>query len=58
MDLLCEGDGGIVVRDGARGGGVGAGQSNTVVDVEDAGGTARRPDNSSGGNQILLGVDL
>src|SRR4029434_2169947 len=57
-DLLGEGDGGVVVGDEAAGAGVGAGQGDAVVDVEDAGGAARREDVAGGGDLVVLGVDL
>ena len=58
VDLLGEGDGGIVVGDEAAGRGVGAGQGDAVVDVEDAGGAARRVDDAGSGDLVVLGVHL
>lgn len=58
MHLLGEGNGGVVVRDLAKGRAVGRRESNAVVHVEYARGAARRPDDGSGGDQILLGVDV
>ena len=50
MNLLGESDGSVVVGDLTEGGRVAAGQRNAVVDVEDAGGAARRPDHGGSGN--------
>lgn len=58
MDLLGEGNGGIIVSELAGGRAVGAGESNAVVDVEDAVGTAGRVDVAGGGDGVSLGVDL
>ena len=58
MDLLRQGDGGVVVGNGAGGARVGRRQRDAVVDVEDARGAAGRPDDGGGGDQILLGVYL
>lgn len=58
VDLLGEGDGGVVVGDLARGGSVARREGDAVVDVEDAGGAAGRPDDGGGGDLVLLGVDL
>lgn len=58
MDLLGEGDGGIVVGELAGGGAVGAGEGDAVVDVEDAVGAAGRVDHARGGDAVGLGVDL
>ena len=58
VDLLSEGDGGIVVGELANGGAVGAGEGDTVVDVEDAVGAARGVDVAGGGDGVGLGVDL
>lgn len=58
VDLLGEGDGGIVVGDLAAGSAVGAGESNAVVDVEDTAGAARRVDVAGGGDAVGLGIDL
>ncbi len=41
MDLLGEGNGGVIIGDLTKGGRVFARESNAVVDVEDAGSTAR-----------------
>jgi hypothetical protein len=58
VDLLSEGDGGIVVGDLAGLGGVAGGEGNAVVDVEDAAGAAGRVDVAGGRDAVGLGVDL
>lgn len=58
VELLGEGNGGIVVGQLAGSIGVLAGQRNAVVDVEDAGGAAGRPDGGGGLDGVLLGVYL
>jgi len=58
VDLLGEGDGGIVVGDEAAGGGDRAGEGDAVVDVEDAGGAAGREDVAGRGDLVGLGVHL
>lgn len=58
VDLLGEGDGGIIVGDLAAGRAVGAREGNAVVDVEDAVGAAWREDEAGGGDLVVLGVDL
>lgn len=58
MHLLCECDGSIVVRKLAVSSRVGRPQADAVVDVQDAGRAARRPDNSGGLDVVLLGVYL
>lgn len=50
MNLLGECDGSIVIGDRAKRSGVAAGQGNAVVDIEETRSTARRPDDSRGGN--------
>lgn len=58
VELLGESNGGVVVRDDADGGGLGAGEADAVVDVEDAVGAAGRVDDRGGGDLVGLGVDL
>jgi hypothetical protein len=58
MQLLGEGDGGIVVAELAGLGALLVGERDTVVDVEDAVGAAGRPDGRRGLDAVLLGVDL
>lgn len=58
VDLLGEGDGGIVVGDETAGGGDRAGEGDAVVDVEDAVGAARREDVAGRGDLVGLGVHL
>lgn len=58
VELLGEGEGGVVVGDDAAGRGVGAGERDAVVDVEDALGAARRVDVAGTGDLVALGVDL
>lgn len=58
VNLLGEGNGGVVVGDEAAGGGVGAGEGDAVVDVEDAVGAAGREDVAGRGDLVGLGVDL
>lgn len=58
VDLLGQGVGGIVVRDHAEGGRVGAGEGDAVVDVEDAIGAARREDVAGSRDLVRLGVHL
>lgn len=58
MDLLRQGDGRVVVGDGAVGRRVGRHQRDAVVDVQDARGAAGRPDDGGRGDKILLSVDL
>jgi hypothetical protein len=58
VDGVGEGDGSIVVRYGAGGGGALGGQGDTVVDVQDAVCSARREDVGSGWHGVGLGVDL
>jgi hypothetical protein len=58
VELLGQCDGGIVVGNGAKGARVGGSQTDAVVDVEDAVGAARRPDDAGSGDLVLLGVDL
>lgn len=58
VNLLGESDGRIVVGELAVGSAVGAAERNAVVDVQDTGGSARRPDYGSGLDLVLLGVDL
>lgn len=53
VKLLGEGDSGIVIRHLARGGRIGAGQSNTVVDVQNTLSTAWGVDHASRGNFVL-----
>lgn len=56
VNLLGEGDSSVVVRDLAKRGRVAAGESNTVVDIEEAASTARRPDDSRRGHCELIYV--
>jgi hypothetical protein len=58
VDLLGEGDGGVIISDLAEGGGVGAGEGDAVVDVEDAVGATGRVDVARGRDGVGLGVDL
>ena len=58
VDLLSESNGGIVIGDLANSAGVGAGERNAVVDVEDTVGAARRVDVAGSGDLVGLGVDL
>lgn len=58
VDLLGEGNGGVVVGDLADGSAVAAGEGDAVVDVEDAAGAAGRVDVAGGGDAVGLGVDL
>lgn len=58
VDLLGEGDGGIVVGELADGAAVGAGEGDAVVDVEDAVGAAGGVDVAGGRDGVGLGVDL
>ena len=58
MDLLGEGDGGIVVGELAEGAAVGAGEGDAVVDVEDARGAAGAVDVAGSRDLVGLGVDL
>lgn len=58
VDLLGEGDGSIVVGDGAIGLGVRGREGDAVVDVEDAVGAARGPDIAARRDPVVLGVDL
>jgi hypothetical protein len=57
VDLLGESDGGIVVGDLSECARVGAGERNAVVDIQQAIGAARRPDNRCGWYLVLLRVD-
>jgi hypothetical protein len=59
VELVLDLDGGIVVGDLARGlaGPVGGAEDDAVVDVEDSGATAGRPDVAGSGDLVLLGVD-
>lgn len=50
VNLLGKCDGSIVIGDRAKRSGVAAGQGNAVVDIEETRSTARRPDDSRGGN--------
>lgn len=58
MDLLAHVDGGIVVSELPRGIGIGGGQRDTVVDVQDLGSAALALDVVRRGDHVLLGVDL
>lgn len=58
VDLLGESDSGIVISDLADGAGVGAGERDAVVDVEDTVGAAWRVDVAGSGHLVGLGVDL
>lgn len=58
VELLSEGDGGIIVGDEARRGAVGAGEGDAVVDVEDAVSAARREDVAGRRDLVRLGVHL
>ena len=58
MQLLGEGNGGIVVGQLAGGVLVRRRERDAVVDVEDTGGAAGRPDDSRGLDLVLLGVHL
>jgi hypothetical protein len=57
-DLLLELDGGVVVGNLATGLFAVGCQGDAVVDVEDAGGAARRPDEGGVFDLVLLGVHL
>ena len=58
VDLLGEGNGGIIVGDGTRGRAVGGCEGNAVVDVEHALGAAWRVDVTRGGHLVRLGVHI
>lgn len=58
VDLLGEGDGGIIISDLADGAAVGAGEGDAVVDVEDAVGAAGGVDVAGRGDGVGFGVDL
>jgi len=58
VDLVGEGDGGIVVRDLAGSIGVGRSEGDAVVDVEDTVRAAGAPDDGGSRNGVDLGVDL
>src|SRR5690606_15776325 len=58
VELLGEGDGGIIVGDGAKGLRLARPQRDPVVDVEDSGGATGREDERGGGDTVGLGVDL
>ena len=58
VNLLGEGDGGIVVGQFAVGAGVARRERDAVVDVEQAVGAAGRPDDGRGLDLVVLGVDL
>lgn len=58
VELLSEGNGSVVVGDHAESVGVGRGEGNAVVDVEDAAGAARRVDVAGRRDLVRLGVDL
>lgn len=58
VDLLAHVDGGIIVSELAKGIGVGRGQRDAVVDVEDLGRPALGLDVVGRGDHVLLGVDL
>lgn len=58
MHLLGKGDRGVVVGDLARGARVARRQRDAVVDVENSGGAARRPDDGSRRDLVLLSVYL
>lgn len=58
MELVGEGDGGIVVGQLAAGLGVAARERDAVVNVEDAVGAAGGPDGGGRLDLVVLGVDL
>lgn len=58
VELLSEGNGGIVVGKLSGSVALGAGQGNAVVDVEDTGSTAWRPDSSGRFDAVSLGIYL
>lgn len=58
VNLLSESDGGIVISDLARGGAVGAGQGDTVVDIKNTVSAARGIDVGRSRDGIGLGIDL
>lgn len=58
MDLLAHIDGSIVISKLAKGIGVGGGERDAVVDIEDLGLTTFALDVVGGRHHILLGVDL
>lgn len=60
VELVLDLDGSIVVGDLAQelAGAVAGAEDDTVVDVEDSGATAGRPDVAGGGDLVLLGVHV
>lgn len=58
MELLGEGNGSIVVGQLTSSVGIRGSERDAVVDVEDTGRSARRPDGGGGLDLILLGIDL
>lgn len=58
MDLLAHIDGSIVISELAKGVGVGGGQRDAVVDVEDLGLAAFALDVVGRRHHVLLGIDL